>query len=275
MLKTLVHPDPKRGWAQVAIVAADLRQIELHIIAGTIEPIASVSDAKGKKRPGFIPPEDLAMALAAFNGGFMATHGHYGMKSEGTTWIEPHNGSCTVAMFPNDLLKVRSWEELSSSESDMLWFRQTPMCMVESGKLHPGLANDENTYWGATLDKETIIRRSAIGVSEDGKTLFVGIGEATSAGAIAKAMQFVGAFHVAQLDVNFSYPKFVMIGPKSAGSDDVELKPLVNTFQFKPDDYVKRPYTRDFFYMTRIPMAKVAQAASAPSDSAPAPSSNP
>ena len=253
-------------------------EIDLHLVAGTIEPVTTLNDAKTHKRTGFIPPENFGMALAAFNGGFMATHGHYGMKSEGVLWIEPHNGSCTVAMFPNDVLKVGSWEDLSSSESDMLWFRQTPMCMVENGKLHPGLSMEDNTYWGATLDKETIIRRSAMGLSEDGKTLFVGIGEATSAVAIAKALQFAGAYHVAQLDVNFSYPKFVTIEPKSPGSSDLELKPLVTTFQFKPDDYIKRPHTRDFFYLTRIPMSKVAgasSASSAPSDPTPAPSSSP
>jgi len=254
MLKTLLHPDAKRGWAQVAVVAIDLRQVDLHLIAGTIEPVTTLADAKAHKRTGLIPPDDLGSAIAAFNGGFMATHGHYGMKSEGVVWIEPHPKSCTIVMQPSDVISIRSWEELSSKESEYVWYRQTPMCMVESGALHPGLTMEENTYWGATLDKETIIRRSAMGISEDGKTLFVGIGEATSAVAIAKAMQFAGSFHVAQLDVNFSYPKFVSIGPKSPGASDLELKGLVKTFEFKPDDYIKRPHTRDFFYLTRLPL---------------------
>jgi hypothetical protein len=263
MLKTLLHPDSKRGWAQVAVVAIDLRQVALHLVAGTIEPVTSLAEGKAHKRTGIIPADDLGMVLAAFNGGFMATHGHYGMKAEGVLWIEPKDKACTIAVFPNDVVNIRSWEEIASKQSDMVFFRQTPMCMEESGKLHPGLTMEENTYWGATLDKETIIRRSAMGISEDGKTLFVGIGEATSAVAIAKAMQFTGSFHVAQLDVNFSYPKFVTIEPKTPGSktsspEDLELKPLVKTFQFKPDDYIKRPDTRDFFYLTRQPLPKAA-----------------
>jgi hypothetical protein len=271
MMKTLLHPDRKRGWAQVAVVAIDLRQVELHIVAGTIEPITTLPEAKAKKRSGVIPESDLAMALAAFNGGFMATHGHYGMKSDGVTWIAPKAKSCTIAFIPDQGIAIRSWEELSDREGDMPWFRQTPMCMVENGKLHPGLALDDNTYWGATLDKETIIRRSAMGISEDGQTLFVGIGEATSAGAIAKGLEFAGAYHVAQLDVNFSYPKFVTISPHPGGPNDLELKPLVDTFKFSPDDYIKRPAPRDFFYLTRLAEPKKSSATPSPAP-APAPS---
>ena len=272
MLKTLLHPDAKRGWAQVAVVAIDLRQVALHLVSGTIEPITTLPEAKAHKRTGIIPADDLGMVIAAFNGGFMATHGHYGMKAEGVLWIEPKDKACTIAVFPNDVVNIRSWEELESKQSEMVFFRQTPMCMEESGKLHPGLTMEENTYWGATLDKETIIRRSAMGISEDGKTLFVGIGEATSAVAIAKAMQFAGSFHVAQLDVNFSYPKFVQIEPKTPGGktttpEDLELKPLVKTFQFKPDDYVKRADTRDFFYLTRQPLPKQGAATPEPAAS--------
>ena len=67
----------------------------------------------------------------------------------------------------------------------------------ELDKLHKGLV-DGNTYWGATLDRETVIRRSAIGLSSDGKTLFVGIGDATEAPPSHAPMSHVGAQNVAQ-----------------------------------------------------------------------------
>src|SRR5207244_2936101 len=31
MLKTLLHPDPERGWAEVFVVAVDLRRATLHV----------------------------------------------------------------------------------------------------------------------------------------------------------------------------------------------------------------------------------------------------
>ena len=81
--------------------------------------------------------------------------------------------------------------------------------------------------------------------------LFVGISDATTATAIAKAMHFVGSYNVAQLDVNWSYPKAFTVEPKSTGSSDVEVKPIVDGFEFSPDDYIKKEATRDFFYVTR------------------------
>ena len=104
-----------------------------------------------------------------------------------------------------------------ADETKLRWWRQTPGCMVELGKLHPGLAADDNTYWGSTIEGSTVIRRSAIGVSEDGRVLYVGIGDSTTAPAIARAMKHAGAHSIAQLDVNWSYPKFLLYEPIDDG----------------------------------------------------------
>ena len=256
MQKTLVHPDGKRGWANVAVLAIDVRQTRLHLVAGTMEPMTKLKEAKEHKRKGLISTDDLPSTLAVFNGAFKTTHGNYGMKAEGVLWVEPHGHACTIAMYPDDKLVIRSWEEVASTESDMTWFRQTPMCMYENGEMHKGLTVEANTHWGATLDKDTVIRRSAVGLSEDGLVLFVGISDATTATAIAKAMHFVGAHNVAQLDVNWSFPKSFTVEPKSPGSSDLEVKPVVDGFEFSPDDYIKKEATRDFFYVTRLPQSE-------------------
>ncbi len=245
LLKTLIHPDKKRGWAHVAVVAADLRQVRLHLVAGMHEPMTKLPEAKAATRTGIIAPEHMGRALAAFNGGFKATHGQYGMKSEGILWLVPRVRACTVAMYAKDVLKIQSWEAIEATQSDMVWFRQTPMCMYENGEMHKGLTVEENTLWGATLDKDTVIRRSAIGLDETGNLLFVGISDATTATAIAKAMNHAGAKHVAQLDVNFSYPKFVTV------EADGKVRAIIAGFEYTDEDYVKKPMSRDFFYLTR------------------------
>jgi hypothetical protein len=251
MLKTLLHPDAKRGWSHVAVVAVDLRQVSLHLMAGTMEPMSKLPDAKRHARTGLIPKADVPHALAAFNGGFKATHGHYGMRAEGVTFLEPRGIACTLAAYPGDRLRVASWETLESSLGEMVWFRQAPACMLEGGELHKGLAVEQNTLWGATLDKDTVIRRSAIGLSKDGQTLLVGISEATTALAIAKAMAHAGAHDLAQLDVNWSFPKFVTLEPQDGDAERPVAKAIVKGFEFKEDDYVRSAMTRDFFYLRR------------------------
>lgn len=256
MAKTLVHPDKKRGWASVAVMAADLRQVRLHLVAGVHEPMTKLPDAKAHKRTGLIPESDFSRVLAAWNGGFKTTHGNYGMKAEGVLWVVPRVRSCTIAMYAEDRLTIASWESMEKSEPEMVWFRQTPMCMYEEGAMHKGLTVEDNTHWGATLDKDTVIRRSALGLSADKQTLFVGISEATTATAIAKAMNFVGAADVAQLDVNWSYPKAFTVEPKGGGDDKLVVKPIVDGFEFTEDDYVRKEMSRDFFYLTRLETPK-------------------
>lgn len=251
MFKTLLHPDAKRGWASVAVVAVDLSQVRLSLVAGMHEPMSKKPEAKAFTRTGVVAPEDLPRALAAFNGGFKTTHGNYGMKSNDIVWVDPRVRACTIAMYAQDRIAIRSWEDLEPTKADMIWFRQTPMCMFENGTMHQGLTVEQNTHWGATLDKDTVIRRSAIGLDQEGKVLYVGISEATTATAIAKAMNHAGAAHVAQLDVNWSYPKFVTIEPREGDVNNPMVKAIIDGFEYGEDDYVKKPMSRDFFYLTR------------------------
>jgi len=255
--KTLIHPDKNRSWSSVVVVAADLAQVRLHLMPGVHEPMTKDEDAKKFARTGLVAEAHLATVLAAFNGGFKTTHGQYGMKVHGLTFVPPRTRACAIAALADDALTIGSWEGLDAQKDQMIWFRQTPMCMVEENVLHPALALETNTHWGSTLDKNTVIRRSAIGLSADSKVLFVGISEATNATTIATAMQFAGAVDVAQLDVNFSYPKFVTVErapePKEGRAKDWVVQAIVKGFEYTDSDYIRKEMSRDFFYLTRKP----------------------
>src|SRR6185369_1343881 len=55
MMKTLLHPDGSRGWAEVFIVAVDLRRVKVFPIAGKQEPKADRPAAESYVRTGVIP----------------------------------------------------------------------------------------------------------------------------------------------------------------------------------------------------------------------------
>jgi len=251
MFKTLVHPDKYRSWAAVSIVAIDRRQVKLHMMAGRHEPKARTREARSLQRPALIPTEHHDALLAAFNGGFKAEHGYYGMKIDGVVIIKPRPLACIIAMFPGDELVIGDWERLKARVPKALWWRQTPACMVDQGKFHDGLVSEKNTYWGATLNGDTVIRRSAIGLSKDGQVLYSGIGDHTTARAIAVAMKHVGATNVAQLDVNWSYPKFVVYEPRSAEDKELIATKLCDGFEFSEGQFIRHREARDFFYVTR------------------------
>jgi hypothetical protein len=250
MFKTLVHPDKYRSWAAVSIVAMDRRQVKLHMMAGRHEPKARTREARSLQRPALIPAEHHGALLAAFNGGFKAVHGYYGMKIDNVVIIKPRPLSCIIAMFPGEELLIGDWERLKARVPEALWWRQTPACMVDQGKFHDGLVSEKNTYWGATLNGDTVIRRSALGLSKDGRTLYSGIGDHTTARAIAVAMKHVGANHVAQLDVNWSYPKFVVYEPRSADDEELIATKLCDGFEFSEGQFIRHREARDFFYIT-------------------------
>lgn len=253
MYKTLLHPDKERGWAEVFVVAVDLTRVTLHVVPGTQEPKADNPAGEKLERPAVIPQSDDEELLAAFNGGFMTEHGGYGMKVDGVTIVSPKPKACTVAVYPDQSVRIAPWTELAPDEPSMLWFRQAPECMVHGNKLHPGILwSSGNRKWGATLDGETVIRRSAIGLNAARDVLYVSITNHTNARVLADGMRHAGAVDVAQLDVNWSYPKFVLFEPKEPGGPRKAVA-LASGFEFSEDEYIRKRARRDFFYLVRRP----------------------
>lgn len=106
--------------------------------------------------------------------------------------------------------------------------------MYTHGKRHVGLAAEETTNWGAAVGGDAVIRRSAIGLDDRGVVLFIGISNATTAPAIADGMLHAGAWDVAQLDVNWSYPKILVF--RRGSSREVEARSLFPGFVFDKDE---------------------------------------
>ncbi|MFO0660519.1 MAG: hypothetical protein U0165_11900 [Polyangiaceae bacterium] len=247
MVKTLVHPDPKRSYSLVAIIAIDLKRVEMHAVPGYGEPKSNA--LAREKRPGLIPSEHFGDLLAAFNGGFQVTHGHFGMMVDGVTLVKAQPKGCVVAKYKDGSMKVAEWKTLEPDAEQLAFWRQTPPCLVEGGTLNP-LANESNRNWGATVDGETIIRRSAFGLDATGTVAFYGMGDALSSYTLAKAMQLAGAVNVAQLDVNHIYPRFFLYDGATSGPPMITA-PLAPVPMFKKDEYTVASEFRDFFYLRR------------------------
>jgi hypothetical protein len=249
MYKSLVHPDPKRPYAAVAIVAMDLRELDLEMVAGTEEPEST--KVRRSHRPGVVPEADRATVMAVFNGGFKAMHGNFGMRIGQDTFLPPRESSCTLALLPNAELEIRTFSEIKDDEPNMVAFRQMPPCLIERGAPNKRLLNEFARNWGASVDGETIIRRSAIGVSQDKRFLFYGLGDAVSARSIGDALLAAGAYDAAQLDVNQAYPRFLLVAHGPATGSLALTDPLIPGLRYKPTEYVVTPEQRDFFYIKR------------------------
>lgn len=249
LYKTLLHPDKSRSWAEVFVVAVDLRTVAVIPVMGYQEPRSEKPEAEGYVRRAKIPEEHYGALLGAFNGGFMAEHGRYGVYFDGITFLDPKDDACTLARYDDGSYEVHTWSRMKERLDEMTWYRQAPNCMYEDGNMHPNLKLYHAKKWGATLDGETVIRRSAVGISRDRQVLYVGISNHTNAKVMALGMHHAGAFNVAQMDVNWSYPKFVTYEPDDSG----KLFPvaLAEGFEFSQHLYLRERSMRDFFYLAR------------------------
>jgi hypothetical protein len=250
MFKTLVHPDRRRPHAALAVAAIDATAAELHLVAGTHEP-KSYQLAR-EERPGVIPAASHAALVAAFNGGFKATHGNYGMMVGGVELLPPRGIACAFARYRDDALRITTFSRIKGDVGGMLYYRQTPPCLVEDGKVHSLLHYHEYaTGWGATVSGETVIRRSAIGLDATRKVILYGIGDHLTAQSLARGMRAAGAVDAAELDVNHSYPRFLIYGRPLDGAPLEARESLIPGVDFESDEYVRRASQRDFFYVTR------------------------
>lgn len=249
MYKTLLHPDPERRYAELFIVAMPSALVQLTSVPGTEEPASENPAAASIPSRGLIPQNQRDGLLAAFNGGFRAEHGHHGMMVNGVTIVPPRADMCSVFGYEDGSLRIGTYSRLAAQPEKPIWYRQTPRCMVEQGSLHPGLRDPNARGWGATLEGETVIRRSAIALSEDGRTLLVAVTNFTTARALALGMRAAGGHDVAQLDVNRSFPKFLLFPRDENGVRHGTS--LFSGFLYQPDEMVDDPNPRDFFFLTR------------------------
>ena len=96
-----------------------------------------------------------------------------------------------------------------------------------------------------------MIRRSAIGLDRTGRCSSTALGEAVTAQALARAMHAVGAEDAAQLDVNYSYPRFLFFDKTRAATRRASAAALIPGIKYQTPSTPAAAELRDFFYLTR------------------------
>ena len=246
LLRSTVHPHPFKKFVYAAVVAVDLDRVGLRLVAGTQEPESKSVPAE--QRSGLVPAAGQPDLLAVFNGGFKAKHGGYGMGIGQDVFIPPkQDESCTVALYADGRVRIGTWKSLD--HSGVVAWRQTPPCLAREGERNPDLGNAwKSRRWGMNAKGKQDIRRSALGTREDGRVLLFGLGEWITPQELTHAMLEAGARDVAELDINWSYTRFIMFARGDAGTPQVSGT-LIPEIKHGPGEYVTRASSRDFFYL--------------------------
>jgi hypothetical protein len=242
--RALVTPDPTRPYVQTALVRIDLRQTQLHLVAGTLEPASTLHIA----RSGRIPPTDYARLLAAFNGGFKAVNGAFGMAVGGSTFLPPQNGLATLAIYRDGSVRLGVWGDDMHLTPDMVAYRQNCPLLVDDGQLTAQAIADTSALWGKTVHNQVATWRSGLGLSADRHYLIYATSDSLTVSTLAQALIIGGAERAMQLDINSYWTRFVTYTPAADGHTPIAQK-LIDAMGGNARQFLA-PDTRDFFYVT-------------------------
>lgn len=139
---SFLRPDPSRPESQLFVVLWDPRLVELHTMTGTREP----KTATGETGSGTVPRNDdtISRFAGAFNGGFQATHGEFGMMAQRVVYLPPKPYAATVAEFADGSLGMGTWPDDEAIPETLVGFRQNLTPLLSDGIVNPY----RRTWWG-------------------------------------------------------------------------------------------------------------------------------
>ncbi|HWA76377.1 MAG TPA: hypothetical protein VG937_28755 [Polyangiaceae bacterium] len=195
---SFIRTDRKRTYSQVFVTLWDPRQIDLHMVSGTVEP----KSATGETGTGLVPRDEkvLSRFVAAFNGGFQTIHGEFGMMADRVPYLPPKPFAATVARLTNGSTAFGTWPEDSKVPDTIDSYRQnmTPLIVDE-------VVNPYKRHWwggvppGWTEESRTV--RSGVCMTREGFAGFF-YGGSVDPDVLALAMQRARCTYGVHLDMN-------------------------------------------------------------------------
>jgi hypothetical protein len=196
---TWLRADRDRQYARAYVVAWDPRAVELKIRAGASEPV----DETGASGTGQIPrdPATLRRLVGAFNGGFQAIHGEWGLAEEGHEYLPPKPWAATVAELADGSVGFGTWpEEQTEVPEDVVAYRQNLTPLVADGRFNPY----GRSWWGAAPPQapdQVHTVRTGVCLMQDGFVAYLW-GNDLSHEALGNAMQVARCEYGIHLDMN-------------------------------------------------------------------------
>lgn len=240
--RTNIRPDAKRPYAEVLLIALDMRQLELGMQAGFEDPKPTI----GPPGDGRLPdnPATYRRIVATFNGAFKTTHGAYGMMVNRRVLLPPVKGGASVVVTNTGEVGLGSWPNTFDIPKNFVSFRQNLDPLVEDGVANPTGRN----LWGWQLEGESVMtHRSAICVTTAGH-LYYAWGDETDGATLGKALRQAGCSYGIHLDMNPAHTGFVFMDVLNPFKQKAELRIADQGMKIAPDKYL-RGAPKDFFYV--------------------------
>ncbi len=221
--RTFIRTDRDRPYTRIHIALWDPRLVSLHTMGGSAEPTSATGSTAG----GLVPrtPRSMRRLVAAFNGGFQALHGEFGMMSGGQIYLPPKPYAATVMELRDGSTATGVWPTSLDVPQEIVGFRQNLTPLVLDEKFNPY----QRTWWGGTppgWQDRVHTTRSGLCMTKEG---FVGYfyGNGIGAEDLANAMIHARCKLGMHLDMNPGHTglEFYSAAPES------EWQPLGRAYQ--------------------------------------------
>jgi Phosphodiester glycosidase len=235
---TFLRPSPVYTSYVAGIVSMDQRLVTFQLRPGSEDPGPGNWNAQS-----WIPPGSRAGLLATFNGGFKIDTSGGGFYLNGHTAGTLTDGAASVVYYRNGTIKIGVWGRDVRMTPDVVGVRQNLKLIVDHGKVPSSVNQDVLGSWGATLGGGYYVWRSGLGITKDGRIIFV-YGPALDVQELADVLQRAGAVEALQLDINPEWMSYDYYKADGHPSDPTPVM-LLPDQQGSPYRYFSI-YSRDF-----------------------------
>jgi hypothetical protein len=222
--------------AGIASMNPSLLRFELR--PGTEDP----GPGRWKAAPDISPGTRRGLE-ATFNSGFKVAQSGGGFYLNGATSGTLTKGAATEVYYRDGSLAIGVWGVTLHMTPQVVGVRQNLHPIVANSRVPSSVNHNVETQWGATLGGGYYVWRSGIGVTKDGRIVFV-YGPALNVRELAELLQRAGAMTAMQLDINPDWMSYMYYRPKNHPGDPVPVNLLPD--QTQPPDRYYSPSGRDF-----------------------------
>jgi len=239
LLKTYVRQSKTYSSYYAGIVSMDQRLLRFELRPGTEDPgyghWGAAMDIPAGHRLGLVATFNSGFRIYASGGGFYL-NGHYDGRLV--------KGEASEVYYKDGMLAIGTWGSGPLHMGpDVAAVRQNLKLIVRNGQVPGTVDQDVEASWGATLGGAYNVWRSGVGITRDGRIIFV-YGPALDVRTLAELLKRAGAVNAMELDVNPDWMSFMYYLARNHPADPTPVN-LIRS-QIQPPDRYYYISNRDF-----------------------------
>jgi Phosphodiester glycosidase len=239
VFKTYVRQSKKYSSYYAAVVSMDQRLLKFSLRPGTEDPGPGhwgvPMDIPQGQRLGLVATFNSGFRINSSGGGFYL-HGHYDGRLV--------RGEASEVYYRNGAVKIGTWGRGGLTMSPaVLGVRQNLKLIVTNGQVPASVDTDVLTNWGATLGGGYNVWRSGVGITSDGRIIYV-YGPALDVRTLAELLKRAGCVSAMELDINPDWMSFMYYLAKNHPANPTPVNLLPS--QIQPADRYYFISNRDF-----------------------------